>query len=241
MLTIAVCDDNPHFAEPFRNMIYELCAKYVPENVDCRVLKPFSSGDDLKKYMEINPVSVAFLDIDMPGMTGFELARYICGDHPETVIIFVSSLDDFVYSSFEFSPFAFLRKSKIVEELPDCFRRVVEKCTSDSESEVFNTVDGEQVIRFRDIAFLENEANYYVIHTCGGDEYKCRGSLSMAEGLFEKRDFYRIQQSYIVSFEQIKKTDGRSVLMKTGEKLSVSRRCFNEFKTAYLRYLRKRF
>lgn len=241
MLTFAICDDNLHFADSFRRKIYELCVKYVPETIDCRVLGVFTSGTDLKDFMDNNPISVLFLDIDMPEISGFELAHYICKNHPETIIIFVSSLDDFVYSSFDYSPFRFLRKSRLTEELPDCFKKVLEKCTSDSESATFNSVDGEQIIRFKDIVYLENDANYYVVHTGDGNEYKCRGSLNAVEGILGKHDFYRIQQSYIVSFDHIETVSGKDVIMKTGEKLPISRRCFNEFKSAYMQYSRRRF
>ncbi|MBP0990869.1 MAG: response regulator transcription factor [Oscillospiraceae bacterium] len=241
MLTIAICDDNLHFADTMRKRIYDLCVKYVPEKVDCRVLGVFTSGVELKEFMKDTPVSILFLDIDMPGMSGFELAKNICDDHQETIIIFVSSLDDFVYSSLEYSPFRFLRKSRLNEELQDCFIKVIDKCTSDNESAVFNTVKGDQVIRFKDIVFIENDANYYVVHTGDGTLYKCRGSLNDAENLLSNHDFFRIQQSYLVNFEQIKTVDGKDVLTKTGERLAISRRCINDFKTAYLKYSRRRF
>lgn len=241
MLTIAVCDDNLHFADTLRKKIYELCIKYVPENVDCRVLGAFTACSELKEFMKVQPVSILFLDIDMPDITGFEMAKYLCENHPETIIIFVSSLDDFVYSSFEYSPFRFLRKSRLDDELPDAFVKVIDKCTSDYESAVFNTVDGDQIIRFKNIVYIENDGNYYVIHTDARNAYKCRGSLSDAESIFENRDFFRIQQSYIVNFGQLKTIDGKDVIVATGERLSISRRNLNDFKMSYLKYSRKRF
>ena len=147
MLTIAVCDDNPQFARQLTARLRELCAHVLPERADCRITAAFSSGEEVLRYLRDSSIHVLFLDIDMPSMGGFELASRLKEAAPDTLVIFVSAYDDFVYSSFEYAPFRFLRKSHLEEELPVTLQKVVEKCLMDSETLTFPTVEGVLTIR----------------------------------------------------------------------------------------------
>ena len=242
MITIAVCDDNIKFAGDLANHLRRICAKSVPDDCEVEILKAFGSCQELLSFMEHYPVSILFLDIDMPEPNGFQAAEQICKNHPDTKIIFVSSYDDFVYTSFEYSPFRFLRKGRLEKELSDAFIKAIKKCTSDSESTVFDTANGKQAIMFSEITYIVSDGNYYYVKTLSGTEYKCRGSLGEAEKKLSSRsDFFRIQQSYIVNMNHIVSAKGCEVEMKGNDVLSVSRRKTELFKSAYLEFSRKRF
>ena len=241
MITIAVCDDNSKFAERIVCDLRALCAKDLPEDTEVDVFDPFGSCFELLSFMEKQPVSILFLDIDMPEVNGFQAAEKICKQYPDTKIIFVSSYDDFVYTSFDYNPFRYLRKSRIGIELPDTFRKVIEKCTDETESVVFNTVDGEKAIMFSEIRYVVSEGNYYFVRTKSGVSYKCRGTLNDAEKVLSRSDFFRIHQSYIVNMNEIASVRKNEVEMKKNEVLTVSRRKIQEFRSAYLTFSRKRF
>ena len=118
MLTIAICDDNPQFAKILAKKINSLCAHNLPERVDCQIAPIFGSAENVLQFLQTQAIHILFLDIDMPKINGFKLAEYLCKHYPETIIIFVSSYEEFVYSSFEYCPFRFLRKSHLEQELP---------------------------------------------------------------------------------------------------------------------------
>ena len=241
MITIAVCDDNLKFAERIAGDLRALCAKILPEDAEAKVFDPFGSCRELLSFMEKQPVSVLFLDIDMPEVNGFQAAEKICRQYPDTKIIFVSSYDDFVYTSFDYNPFRYLRKSRIGTELPDAFRKVVEKCTDETESLVFNTVSGEKSVMFSEIRYVESDGNYFFVRTKSGVAHKCRGTLNEAEKIRDRSDFFRIHQSYIVNMNEIASVRKNEVVMKGNEILTVSRRKIPEFRSAYLAFSRKRF
>ena len=241
MLTIAVCDDNPQFARQLTARLRELCAHVLPERADCRITAAFSSGEEVLRYLRDSSIHVLFLDIDMPGMGGFELASRLKEAAPDTLVIFVSAYDDFVYSSFEYAPFRFLRKSHLEEELPVTLQKVVEKCLMDSETLTFPTVEGELTIRVKDILYLEGEGNYYTVRTAAGEGYRCRSTLSAAEGLVAGFDFFRIHQAYVVSLDRIRSIGEDGALrMDNGVTLYVSRRKLTAFREAYMQFTRRR-
>ena len=240
MWTIGICDDNPHFAMMLSQKIHELCSIRLSERIDCKVLPSFNSATTVQEYLKTRSINVLFLDIDMPGINGFQLAEHICAEHPDTVIVFVSAYEDFVYSSFMYSPFCFLRKSNLTQELPETFERIVKRCLLDKETLTFDTTDGEEILRIKDIVLFEGQKNYYVIKTTSGKLYKCRGTLGSAEEAVAKYDFFRVQSSYIINLEQIEKVDNDRIVMRTGENIGISRRRHSEFKSAYLEYIRRR-
>ena len=241
MWTIGICDDNPHFASMLSKKIYELCATRLSDRIDCKVLPAFGSAESVREHLKTGYISVLFLDIDMPGENGFQLAEYIREAHPETVIVFVSSYEDFVYSSFDYSPFRFLRKSHLTLELPETFERLVQRCFLEKEALSFDTTEGEVLLRITDVVLVEGQKNYYEVKLVSGQNYKCRGTLSSVEEMLSEFDCFRVNSSYIVHFERIQKFEGDHILMQSGEEIRISRRKYGEFKSSYMEYIRRRY
>lgn len=242
MLTIAICDDNPRFAHQLTAKMRELCAYLLPDRIDCQITPAFGSGEDVLRYMQNHTIDILFLDIDMPRMNGFRLASNLNESYPDTIIIFVSAYDDFVYSSFEYSPFRYLRKSHLEEELPITLKKVIEKYIYDSESLTFSTIEGELMLRLRDIVYFEGEKNYYMIRMISGKIYRCRGTMASIEERLKPYDFFRVHSAFIVNEEHIQSIhDKGDLTMKNGVTITVSRRKMAAFKEAYMQFTRRRF
>ena len=240
MITIAVCDDNVSFAQLLSQHLQRLCA-YAPERLDLRMAPPFYSFSDVIDYLKDNTIDVLFLDIDMPGQDGFSLAKMLCTFHPDTVIIFVSSYEEFVYSSFEYCPFRFLRKAHLSEELDSTFHKVIEKCIINNEVLLFTATDGEVLLRVADILFFESQDNYFHIHTSSGKSYKCRGTIKYVEQLTQGYDFFKIHASYVVNLNHIDSIgSGEHLIMKNGRYLSISKKRYSAFKDTYMQFIRRR-
>ena len=241
MITIGVCDDNIQFARLLVKSLRTLCATELPERIDCQIAVEFSSCDDVLRYLEHNTINILFLDINMPTKTGFDLAEKLNQLYPDIIIIFVSAHDNFVYSSFEYSPFRFLRKTHLDKELPGAFKKAVESCMVKEENLTFPSVDGDVSVRTKDILYFEGQRNYYLIH-CASTTYRCRGTISQVEELTQNLDFYRMHAAFIVNIANIEKVVGsHSVQMKDGSTISVSQRRFSSFREAYMKFTRKRF
>ena len=241
MITIAVCDDNIQFARLLRQQLQRLCAYNMPERLDIRIAEPFGSADAVLDFLSENVIDVLFLDIDMPSIGGFELAKTLGDAYPDTVIIFVSSYEEFVYSSFEYCPFCFLRKAHLDKELGVTLRRVIDKCVLNNESLLFDSTDGEVVLRVRDILYFEGQKNYFHIFTVSGKEYKCRGTVKSIEEATRKYDFFRTHSAYVVNFEHIESvSSGGYLIMKNGRHLSISKKRMTAFKDAYMKFIRRR-
>lgn len=239
MVTIAVCDDNPQFARLLTEKIKDVCAFKIPERYRCQVAVEMQSSEAVLEFIRENTINILFLDIDMPGMNGFELAEKINRLRPDTIIIFVSSHESFVFSSFEYNPFRFLRKNRIGEELEDALIKAVERHMSSTEVVEIKTDREAVTLRVRDVFYIRSEKNYYTV--CGMDfEYKCRGTMSQAEELVQKYSFFRINSGCLVNMERIKRFESPNRLVLENATLYISQRRVPAFKDAYMLFARRR-
>ena len=81
MFNIVFCDDNAQFLVLLRDVVQNVCKKIVPDNEDFVVGPAFGSGKELIEYIKENHVDVLLLDIDMPDLNGFEVAKFICEEY----------------------------------------------------------------------------------------------------------------------------------------------------------------
>lgn len=241
MLTFAVCDDNPQFAQALSKRIKSFCNQKLPERIEYTMLPTFGSGLDVLHCLQFTSINVLFLDIDMPGMNGFKLAERLCKTYPDIIIIFVSAYEDFVYSSFDYSPFRFLRKSHLEQELEPTLQKVINKLVLDNETMSFITTDGEQLIRIKDITFFEGDKNYFLINTTSNRTYRCRGTMEDVDKRIQNYDFFRVHAAFIVNEEQIESYSNEGFIkMKNGKRINITKRRLPEFKKSYMLFLRKR-
>ena len=126
MYYIALCDDNIEFLNLLSDMLETEFGEIVSPKYKIAFEK-FNSGRSLLDFAKNQKISVLFLDIDMPEMTGFDVAKVLGNENKDMLIIFVSAYDNFVYESFDYSPFQFIRKSRLPDDLKKIVTRINDK------------------------------------------------------------------------------------------------------------------
>lgn len=116
-MEIAICDDD----ELFNEIMSEKLSTVLNKNQIKYNITPFFNGSELITALNdpLNRFDVVFLDVDMPGVNGENVAQYINSSKTSIPVIFVTNHDDFVFSSFKYRPFGFLRKSHVDSELEE--------------------------------------------------------------------------------------------------------------------------
>ena len=103
---VALCDDDEKIAskimEAFNN---ELHAHNLEATIDY-----YSSGNVLIEAAKEKHYNLALLDIDMTPLNGFDTAQSICSISSDTRIVFITSHEELVFDTFEYTPFYFIRK-----------------------------------------------------------------------------------------------------------------------------------
>lgn len=239
MIVFAVCDDDTAFAELTADHLRALSAHFS-EEIETHVCTFFSASQVLN-YIGQNPIHILLLDINMPGFNGFELAESLQKISPTTIIIFVSAYDYYVYDSFLFNPFCFLRKTHLKEELDKTVIRAVRRFFETNDTMIFSTVDGNVNIRIQDIVYIESVKNYYEIHCGKNIVCRCRGTLSSVEPALVRHNFHRVHPAYLVNMQGIRSVNAnRNIELIDGTSFYVSLRRWAEFNKAYMEFARKR-
>ena len=242
MLKICVCDDSVEFIRVFVNQLDFVCERVFSDYIKYEFAGAFNNPTELLNYINKTSVDLIFLDIDMPGMNGFELAKKVSILNPDVMIVFVSGHDHYVFEVFEFSPFGYLRKAKIMDELPSLIKRVKETVIRKNIRIDLDTVKGHVSIVVKDVVYIKSEGNYYKIIFNSGDSLLCRGTLSSIEKIWTINDFFRVHAAYIVNLDYIQSVRNNELTVgEYKEVIPISQRRLASFRKEYAAFTLRRF
>jgi two-component system LytT family response regulator len=221
--------------------------KLLQEFPEIEIIGEAMNADEaLKMIDELNP-EVIFLDIQMPGKTGFELLQEL--DKVPTVI-FTTAHDEYALKAFEFNALDYLMKPIDPQRLGDAIQKLF--LTEDRElitsEENFNAritlgeddqvfvKDGEKCwfVKLSEIRLFESVGNYARVFF-GTNKPLILKSLNSLEERLDQRIFFRANRKHIVNLRMIEKVEpffngGLLLEIKGGEKIEVSRRQAVKFK-----------
>ncbi len=116
MLRIAALDDENHALERFETVVGEFD--------DIESCKLFDDDDDLLAWISENPLDAVFLDIEMPGKSGMQLAEELHEIKPDLSVVFVTAFSQYAVEAFELSVSDYLMKPVTKERLRKTLDRI---------------------------------------------------------------------------------------------------------------------
>jgi two-component system, LytTR family, response regulator len=204
------------------------------------------NGKDAVRAMRTLQPALVFLDIQMPGMTGFDVVREI-GPADMPTVVFVTAFDAFAARAFETHALDYLVKpvtqerfrsaiSRILERRRDReavavaerLRRLLAEQKGARASITVPTAGGLVVVDVADIEWIEADDYYAVVHT-RGKRLLIRESLASFEERLDTHRFVRVHRSAIVPLGRIQElrstlAGGTYVVLRDGTRVPVSRR-----------------
>src|SRR5262245_1595695 len=209
-----VVDDEP----PARRRLLELLAR----EPDLEVGGAFAEGGEALAAITKEPPDLLFLDVQMPGMDGFELLERVePGRRPITV--FVTAYDTHALKAFEVRALDYLLKPFSDERFDEALSRARERVRSREREALGERVlslvgapagrpyVSRLVVRNRgqvrflevgDVDWIEAAGVYATIHE-GGREHLVREALSSLEARLDPARFARIHRSAIVALDRV--------------------------------------
>jgi two-component system LytT family response regulator len=184
---------------------------------------------------------LVFLDVQMPWMNGFEMLELV--ETIDFAIIFTTAYDNFAAKAFRLSAVDYLLKPVDVSDLVEAVKKAAEKISQQTgTAQIFNLLqnirnpeenqriaipgrDGYEFIETGMIVYAHAEGSYTHIFLADKRKLVISKTLSDVEDLLPG-SFHRIHHSTVVNLRHIThflKTDGGSVVLRSGEKLSVSK------------------
>lgn len=169
---------------------------------------------------------VIFLDIQMPGMSGFDLLERL-EDLPQ--VIFTTAYDEYALKAFEVNALDYLLKPVAPARLAAALARVRPRTEPARLEQVF-VRDGDRcwIVRLPDIFLLESEGNYTRVYFAS-ERPLIRRSLNALEEQLDPAMFFRAGRKEMVNLKWIERVDisvagGLVVTLRGGRSIEMSRR-----------------
>lgn len=204
------------------------------------VLTSDSATEGLRILRE-SDVDCVFLDVQMPGLTGLELAAVLGRFREPPPIVFVTAHENHAVEAFDLQAVDYVLKPVRAERLAEAVRRVVEggeRQAPQQDTQV--AVERGGVTRFVDrgeITHVEAHGDYARLHTAE-DAHLLRTPLSTLEEEWGPAGFVRIHRSLLVALahvSEVRMEAGRCTVMVGDVELAVSRRHTRELRDLLLR------
>ena len=205
-----------------------------------------NASEGVEQIENLNP-ELIFLDIQMPGKTGFDML----GDLDKTPhVIFTTAYDEYALKAFEVNALDYLVKPVEPKRLADAIQKLhlqderepnqmqgmnINRSILSEQDQVF-VKDGERCwfVKLSDIRLFESVGNYAKVYF-GPNKPLILKSLNALEERLDEKTFFRANRKHIVNLRLIDKVEpyfngGLLLEMKGGEKIEVSRRQTVKFK-----------
>ena len=174
------------------------------------VAQVFTAGDANSALRELNrhTIDAVFLDINMPGLSGIELAGVLTNFAHRPAVVFVTAHDDKAVAAFDVGATDYLLKPIRQDRLDEAVRRAATVQTSSATGEQDpDVVPAElggvtQLIPRDSIGWVEAEGDYARLHSATG-AHLVRIPLSVLETRWADHGFQRIHRSYLVSLRLV--------------------------------------
>ncbi|MEO6813089.1 MAG: response regulator [Ginsengibacter sp.] len=235
MLKVILIDDERLARSELKRLLQEF--------PDVEVIGEAANADEgIEKIETLNP-DLIFLDIQMPGKTGFDMLTQL---ERLPHVIFVTAYDEYALKAFEVNALDYLMKPVEPKRLADALTKVRQKDEEErlsytnrgllSENDQVFVKDGERCwfVKLSDVRLFESVGNYAKVFF-GTNKPLILKSLNALEERLDEKVFFRANRKHIINLRMIEKIEpyfngGLLLDLTGGEKIEVSRRQAVKFK-----------
>ena len=218
--------------------------KLLQDYPDITIIDEAANAEEGIEKIEIQNPDIIFLDIQMPGKTGFDmLAELEKAPH----VIFTTAYDEYALKAFDVNALDYLLKPVEPKRLADAVHKLHDEISKEKDPQSINrgplteadqvfVKDGERCwfVKLSDIRLFESVGNYAKVFFSNNKPLILK-SLNALEERLDAHVFFRANRKHIINLHWIEKIEpyfngGLLVDLKGGEKIEVSRRQTVKFK-----------
>jgi len=219
--------------------------KLLQEFPDINIIDEAANADEGIEKIETQNPDIVFLDIQMPGKTGFDMLADL---EKAPYVIFTTAYDEYALKAFEVNALDYLLKPVEPKRLADAVHKLQYEVSKQNaglnganrgpltEADQVFVKDGERCwfVKLSEIRLFESVGNYAKVFF-GSNKPLILKSLNSLEERLDDHVFFRANRKHIINLRWIEKIEpyfngGLLVELKGGEKIEVSRRQTVKFK-----------
>jgi len=235
MLDAIIVDDEPYCCE----VLSKLLEKYTK---DVTIVAVCGSGMEGIKAIQALQPALAFLDVEMPMMNGFDMLEQLQSINFD--LILTTSFDQYALKAIHFSAIDYLLKPIDREELQKAVKKVLLRSNNPLRQQLdillqkirhpattiskiaMPTMEGLQMIPIASIISCQSDSNYTILLLANKQKIVVSRTLKETENMLEDHSFFRVHHSYLVNLNEVTKYikgEGGYLIMSDGSTVEVSR------------------
>ena len=233
-MRILFCDDDVNISSQLQEYVNEYFSRIGgvrPEYAS------YSSGDDLLQHE--SKADIAFLDVEMPGLSGIHVGAELKKHNPEIKIFIVTSYPDYLDEAMRFQVFRYLSKPIYKDRLFRNLKDALYQYNMANKEYAITLETGVEIRTADEIVCVESNQRKCLIHTLDG-VFASTATMEYWRKTLTQPCFYQPHKSYIINMRYVYSVAKDSVTLRYNGKLMeayLARRRFTQFKDTYLLYL----
>ena len=233
-MRIVFCDDDPVILQQLQKYVKEFFLSLggpLPE------FAVYSTGDLLIQHE--TRADIAFLDVEMPGVSGIHIGTKLKERNPRIKIFIVTAYPDYLDEAMRFQVFRYLSKPIDKTRLFRNLKDAVYAYNIETQEFPISTADGVFIRKSEEILCVETTQRKTIVHTIDEDFISSKNIESWQQKL-NLPCFFSTHRSYIVNMRFVYSIGKDAVILKYKDRQIVaflSRRKYTQFKDTYLMFL----
>ncbi|MCF0202220.1 MAG: response regulator transcription factor [Bacteroidaceae bacterium] len=233
MIRCIAIDDEP--------LALEQIARYIGRIPELQLVGTGMTVAQAQTLMEGSGVDLIFLDIEMPGCSGVEFARYL-SDQPHTpFIIFTTAYPQYAIEGFRVDAVDYLLKPLSFDDLSSAVEKVKRRMAASSTPPTDEGDDTQSTLVLKsgttmrrlsmdDICYIKGLSEYVQICLLSDSKpVTIHESLKHFESILPKDKFLRIHKSYIINLAHIEESNSQQVTVN-GRPLPIGQKYRTDFR-----------
>ncbi|MCI6241517.1 MAG: LytTR family DNA-binding domain-containing protein [Clostridium sp.] len=212
-MTIIMCDDDRNDLRMLRANVERFGEKHA---VDLSIieLNELRNVAQIEALLEKQEVDAVFLDIDMPYISGDDVAEALVEKYPNLCIIFFTNREEMVFDVIRFKPYRFIKKQDTAK-IEDVMNTLVQR--SEQEGHILIEKGKAELVKVhvREILYIE-AVNHQIVYHMQEEQIISRGSIAKLAKEFGKFGFVRAHMGCLVNIRHIKYVDKKNIQMNDG-------------------------
>jgi DNA-binding LytR/AlgR family response regulator len=178
--------------------------RYCEKHGNLEVAGSFPDAESALGYLNSNEVNILFLDVEMPGSSGFQLLDQLVY-MPK--VILTTSKTDYAFSAFEYNVADYLKKPIPYNRFREAIAKINESLQNTTveatREDIFIKSDGKLTrINYEDILYIESMGDYVKYFT-PDKHYLTHSTLKAVEEKMDSKNFMKVHRSFIVNLRKI--------------------------------------
>lgn len=235
MITIAIVDDDKSFINLLRKKVEDYCNVF---KLPCQITAFSNSQLFYYELTDKKHYDICFMDIEMSGINGIQLAEKLREYDKNTYLVFVTSYFEFAAHGYSLKAFDFIQKSLLDEKLSLVLNGIVlEIKRTENRFYCIETDMRLQRIAYKEIIYLYKSKKNTVIVSME-DEIQVRKPLQTVFQELNSEEFIWVERGYIINLEHIMGMNGRDIRLRNGAVIRAGKARTRSIKEAIHTYWR---